>query len=162
MACSFFHVQLTPYHRRNKRRKPLRLIRKTASSILSLSVFLSVSASFATEPARQFGSETGAIVSDAISASNAGDNLQAVKLFETALSEFELNPYERSTIYQMLGQSNYQLDRLNEAQNAFENAINAGGLLPQEAANLNVSISCLLYTSPSPRDRTRSRMPSSA
>ena len=25
-----------------------------------------------------------------------------------------------------------------------------------------LSISCLLYTSPSPRDRTRSRMPSSA
>ena len=27
---------------------------------------------------------------------------------------------------------------------------------------MNVRISCLLYTSPSPRDRTRSRMPSSA
>ena len=26
----------------------------------------------------------------------------------------------------------------------------------------NASMSCLLYTSPSPRDRTRSRMPSSA
>jgi len=31
----------------------------------------------------------------------------------------------------------------------------AGGLTPRMAA-------CLLYTSPSPRDRTRSRMPSSA
>ena len=28
--------------------------------------------------------------------------------------------------------------------------------------NADLSISCLLYTSPSPRDRTRSRMPSSA
>ena len=28
--------------------------------------------------------------------------------------------------------------------------------------NLGKSLSCLLYTSPSPRDRTRSRMPSSA
>ena len=28
--------------------------------------------------------------------------------------------------------------------------------------NDNVDIACLLYTSPSPRDRTRSRMPSSA
>ena len=27
---------------------------------------------------------------------------------------------------------------------------------------LNLNIACLLYTSPSPRDRTRSRMPSSA
>ena len=38
--------------------------------------------------------------------------------------------------------------------------------LPHDAAKLHVSGSaryiCLLYTSPSPRDRTRSRMPSSA
>ena len=38
----------------------------------------------------------------------------------------------------------------------------------QKSSNLNISFSdiicyiCLLYTSPSPRDRTRSRMPSSA
>ena len=31
-----------------------------------------------------------------------------------------------------------------------------------EAEGLDVTIFCLLYTSPSPRDRTRSRMPSSA
>ena len=34
-----------------------------------------------------------------------------------------------------------------------------GDIHEDEAANI---ISCLLYTSPSPRDRTRSRMPSSA
>ena len=28
--------------------------------------------------------------------------------------------------------------------------------------NINLAHACLLYTSPSPRDRTRSRMPSSA
>ena len=32
----------------------------------------------------------------------------------------------------------------------------------REATKLTGAISCLLYTSPSPRDRTRSRMPSSA
>ena len=31
-----------------------------------------------------------------------------------------------------------------------------------EAATLPALLTCLLYTSPSPRDRTRSRMPSSA
>ena len=31
-----------------------------------------------------------------------------------------------------------------------------------EKGNLEVPKTCLLYTSPSPRDRTRSRMPSSA
>ena len=42
----------------------------------------------------------------------------------------------------------------------------AAGLLPAvirvEAAELACPHHCLLYTSPSPRDRTRSRMPSSA
>ena len=36
------------------------------------------------------------------------------------------------------------------------------GLVFQEFANPAEERSCLLYTSPSPRDRTRSRMPSSA
>jgi len=31
-----------------------------------------------------------------------------------------------------------------------------------ESKGFKVSVTCLLYTSPSPRDRTRSRMPSSA
>ena len=34
--------------------------------------------------------------------------------------------------------------------------------LSEEMGKLRQEISCLLYTSPSPRDRTRSRMPSSA
>ena len=33
---------------------------------------------------------------------------------------------------------------------------------PEEYGGLGLDYSCLLYTSPSPRDRTRSRMPSSA
>ena len=37
------------------------------------------------------------------------------------------------------------------------------GILPNHAPIATaVDIGCLLYTSPSPRDRTRSRMPSSA
>ena len=32
----------------------------------------------------------------------------------------------------------------------------------RKSVSVSVSVSCLLYTSPSPRDRTRSRMPSSA
>ena len=33
---------------------------------------------------------------------------------------------------------------------------------PKGRVGLRMAYSCLLYTSPSPRDRTRSRMPSSA
>ena len=39
--------------------------------------------------------------------------------------------------------------------------VNAEGQVTS-ASNVSVSSTCLLYTSPSPRDRTRSRMPSSA
>ena len=42
---------------------------------------------------------------------------------------------------------------------------NAASLLPGEKINLGLDLrggSCLLYTSPSPRDMRRSRMPSSA
>ena len=39
----------------------------------------------------------------------------------------------------------------------------SSGVIAVDLANGNTgSITCLLYTSPSPRDRTRSRMPSSA
>ena len=39
---------------------------------------------------------------------------------------------------------------------------NAGGLVNRPAFREIAAVICLLYTSPSPRDRTRSRMPSSA
>ena len=34
--------------------------------------------------------------------------------------------------------------------------------MEEKKENLSITLTCLLYTSPSPRDRTRSRMPSSA
>ena len=37
-----------------------------------------------------------------------------------------------------------------------------GGEIPQAILKGRLDVACLLYTSPSPRDRTRSRMPSSA
>ena len=44
---------------------------------------------------------------------------------------------------------------------AWENAIPLGGK-SSDVYCFDMVLSCLLYTSPSPRDRTRSRMPSSA
>ena len=46
--------------------------------------------------------------------------------------------------------------RCSEAQ------INDGGCTEEVEVTINQYLPCLLYTSPSPRDRTRSRMPSSA
>ena len=47
------------------------------------------------------------------------------------------------------------------AQSGYEKAMIAG-LEQIQNAKTAQDMSCLLYTSPSPRDRTRSRMPSSA
>ena len=52
-------------------------------------------------------------------------------------------------------------DQKDQIQWAFEDEAEAQGLQPWELT-LKYTSTCLLYTSPSPRDRTRSRMPSSA
>ena len=41
-------------------------------------------------------------------------------------------------------------------------SVNNGGFFAGGFYDINDRITCLLYTSPSPRDRTRTRMPSSA
>jgi len=48
------------------------------------------------------------------------------------------------------------------SENAFNALEYAYALAGNNAAYVLMSSYCLLYTSPSPRDRTRSRMPSSA
>ena len=61
----------------------------------------------------------------------------------------------------------YQFDPVHTTKTSVHGAINMLGLAKRTKARiLQASTSevygCLLYTSPSPRDRTRSRMPSSA
>ena len=60
------------------------------------------------------------------------------------LSTLSLENNESSTVYVKV---EYSID---------------GGTYQTKTANLSINSSCLLYTSPSPRDRQKSRMPSSA
>ena len=54
-------------------------------------------------------------------------------------------------------------DSSNMIGGDYHTTINASdGTIPEEDIKRYYDIACLLYTSPSPRDRTRSRMPSSA
>jgi len=94
----------------------------------------------APEEGRQFDAKTGEAVNAALTQANAGDNAGAVNTLTNALNLPDLNAYERSTMYQMLGQYSYELDRSADAQRYFESAINAGGLLPKEADNIRVVI----------------------
>ena len=59
------------------------------------------------------------------------------------------------------GVSRNQVNDMIESQDKLL-TISAGDLTFVPTTKDRVVISCLLYTSPSPRDRTRSRMPSSA
>ena len=73
----------------------------------------------------------------------------------------------------LLMQANHNLEQselqaLTELKTAFANVEAARSVTSLQegqqmsAVNANLQLTCLLYTSPSPRDRTRSRMPSSA
>ena len=65
----------------------------------------------------------------------------------TAVDETELNSYQKAT--QATQSANATQEKVDDLYNAIQPLLN----------NLKA---CLLYTSPSPRDRQRSRMPSSA
>lgn len=93
---------------------------------------------------RQFGAKAGELVNEALQFLNADQYSAALAPLSKALAITDLNPYERSTIYQMQGQAYYELDNHTGAIQAFENAISAGGLLPNEVNNLRVNIAQLL------------------
>jgi len=96
---------------------------------------------------RQFTSKTGTIVLAAQEYMAADNYGAAIGELNKALGIPDINPYERSVINQMLGSSYYESNQYNQAINAFENAISAGGLLPNEASNLRVNIAQLLIAS---------------
>ncbi len=99
---------------------------------------------FAQEEGRQFSAKAGEKVNEALTLANGGQNQAALSVLQGVISTPDLNAYEKSTIYQMMGQYSYELDRAVEAQQNFENAINAGGLLPNEVDNIKVVIAQLM------------------
>ncbi len=93
---------------------------------------------------RQFGSAAGNLVNEALTSINNNQFNAAITTLNQALALPDLNPYERSIIYQMQGQSYYEMDQSGPAISAFENAVNAGGLLPDEAENIRLNIAQLM------------------
>ena len=85
-----------------------------------------------------------------------GDPKTATTLFEQVTPKTK-NPYH---IYK-LATAQYQLKRTVESEMSAR-AVLADTNSKKIGVNFTMVNGCLLYTSPSPRDRTRSRMPSSA
>jgi len=115
-----------------------------ASVALSGVAFNSAAIAQDADEGRQFDAKSGEAVNSAQTMAGAGDNAGAVNALVAALNLPDLNPYEKSTMYQMLGQYSYELDRAVDAQRYFESAINAGGLLPKEIGNIKVVIAQLM------------------
>ena len=63
--------------------------------------------------------------------------------------------------YESMSMPNGVADQAANAFATIERTMDEGGFSLQDIVRAQYTI-CLLYTSPSPRDRTRSRMPSSA
>lgn len=94
---------------------------------------------------RQFSAKAGEKVNEALQMMNAENSQGALNVLNALLSSgTALNPYERSTIYQMLGQSYNDVGNTPGALRAFQDAINAGGLLPNEVDNIKVVIAQLM------------------
>lgn len=94
---------------------------------------------------RQFSADAGEKVNEALQFLNE-DNPQGTLATLNALlaSDKPLNPYEKSTIYQMMGQAYNEVDNLPLALKSFQDAINAGGMLPKEVDGIKVVIAQLL------------------
>ncbi len=99
---------------------------------------------------RQFGAKAGEIVNQALEFFNKEDYASALAPLSKALALPKLNPYEKSTIYQMQGQAYYELKKYGQAIQSFENAISSGGLLPKESSALRVNIAQLLIANGQP------------
>ena len=67
----------------------------------------------------------------------------------------------RITVNGKIAQFSCKLDVEEKSWNVKSGRVSGRSIVAQEANRMLDKI-CLLYTSPSPRDRTRSRMPSSA
>ena len=81
--------------------------------------------------------------------------------FNSVIKSSNLKKYIHS--FDMLGEAARTKTQAEGFYNSYVEAIERVANLNREhEINHGVSINCLLYTSPSPRDRTRSRMPSSA
>jgi len=92
---------------------------------------------------RQFGSKSGAVVNEALTLMESNRHSAAILKLSDALS-LDLNPYERSTVLQMMGAAYYEQGDYDEAISSIESAINAGGLLPKESTALRLNIGQLM------------------
>ena len=103
------------------------------SVIISLCFSVNV---YSQQDDRQFSKDTARAVAKAIKAENSGEYEKALKKYEKLLNSGNLSTYERSTIYQLKGQSEYYLQSYELTASSFKKAIETGGLNENEVQAL--------------------------
>ncbi len=99
---------------------------------------------------RQFSAKAGEVVNEALQQMNSNNNAAAISTLQRAIALPDLNAYEKSTIYQMMGSAYYETNQPSQAISSFEKAISAGGLLPNERNKLRENIALLLIANNQP------------
>lgn len=96
---------------------------------------------------RQFSSKTGKIVNHTLQSLNEKDFKKTLARLDDALALSNLNPYEKSIIHQMQGQTHYELGDQAKAISAFEAALCSGGLTTEESQAMSLNIGQLYIAS---------------
>lgn len=94
---------------------------------------------------RQFSEEVSMKLDEIIRRGDAGGYQLALDMAQEEVARPDLGASERARLYQLMGKNLYELDRLTSAQEAFENAIQSGGLLPGDVENMKFVIAQLRF-----------------
>lgn len=117
---------------------------RAISALSAVILMMSASLSFAEERTRSFSPATGDVVNMKMTLAEGADFAGALEKLQALIKTPDLAPYERGVIYQMMGQYHYELDQLEAAIDAFENALKSGGLLSEERNNIDIVIAQLM------------------
>ena len=98
----------------------------------------------AQEPAHEYSQYAGTAINQALLLANTDEYQKAIDVLQVELAGNDLSSTEFATIYQMMGQYNYELDRSDESLTSFQNALRSGGLTPQEEGNLKLVVAQLM------------------
>ncbi len=93
--------------------------------------------------AQTFGPDSHEYATEAQTLQKQNDHKKAVKRLKKGLKLDGLSAFETSTMYQMMGNSYYAQKKYDDALEAFQNAINGGGLSETDKRNLRVNVAQL-------------------
>lgn len=99
-------------------------------------VFGTYSVSYGQSQEYSFSKKNSRLVLKAMKKQQSGEHEKALKQYYKLLKSVDLNPYEMSTIYQLIGHIHYDLDAYKPAMGHFQKAIDINGLPEYQAESL--------------------------